>query len=113
MSTSAVNDVNTNKETIPLLNRDKHTPISIQSEPRNDTIQSESHEPGKENGKTASESVAPCAKYGDDNNRSTSPNTKRAKRKLTIACILCLFFLLTEFIGGYIYYHHHYHHPVT
>jgi hypothetical protein len=88
MSTSPEN---INSEKTPLLNSDIHEspPITIRSDSRND--------PG-----TSTEGVAPCAKYGnqEDLAKSTIHNTKRARRKLIIACVICVFFLVGEFVGG-------------
>ena len=95
MSTSPVN---TDDEKTPLLanNDHLHPPqiASIQSSRRNIC------RPGNEIS-TTDTSIGPCAKYGneDDLTNSAIQKSKRAKRKLIIACIICLFFLIGEFVG--------------
>ncbi|CAB3986478.1 zinc transporter 2 [Paramuricea clavata] len=91
MSTSPEN---INSEKTPLLNSDIHEspPITIRSDSRNYP------------GTSTTESVTPCAKYGneEDLTKSTIHNTRRARRKLIIACVICVFFLVGEFVGGYL-----------
>lgn len=49
--------------------------------------------------------LIPCSgKNGHDNMHrgAASHQTERAKRKLIVACIICLFFLIGEFVGGFL-----------
>ena len=50
---------------------------------------------------TTDTSSGPCSKYGNEDGMTTSAihKSKRAKRKLIIACVICLFFLIGEFAG--------------
>ena len=50
---------------------------------------------------TTDTNSGPCSKYGNEDGMTTSAihNSKRAKRKLIIACVICLFFLIGEFAG--------------
>ena len=85
------------KETIPLLKKEKHRNGAIES-----TFPIESSPSINEPGKSPTTNVAPCAKYGneEDFTSSTTRNTQRAKRKLMIACVLCVLFLIAEFVGA-------------
>ena len=85
--------LNINSEKTPLLHNDHQAPrITIQA-------------PLSE--ETSTDGKAPCAKYGHEDFLTTSAahSTQRAKRKLMIACIICLFFLIGEFVGRSTKYH--------
>ena len=95
--------ININDEKAPLLPNNDHLQVPTTTDknhrgsichPRNDTSPTDT-------------SVGPCAKYGheDDLTASAIHNTKRAKRKLIIACCLCLIFLIVEFVGEYCFKH--------
>ncbi len=89
MSTSPIN-INDEKTPLLISNEHHHTPpITVQTPPSN--------EPGT----LTTDGKAPCAKYGNEENLTSSSthNTQRAKRKLIIACILCVLFLVGEFVG--------------
>ena len=83
----------TTKETIPLLKKDKQRAPPIETTIPLETLPI--------NGAGKSTNVAPCAKYGngEDLTSSTAHSAQRAKRKLMIACVLCVFFLIAEFVG--------------
>jgi hypothetical protein len=93
MSTSPENPAENivTKETIPLITKEKNkgTPFTIQTPP------------SKDSGSSTTNTGAPCAKYGNEEDPASSSmkKTQRAKRKLIIACILCVLFLIAELVG--------------
>lgn len=95
--------ISTADEVTPLVNNDNHSHQHGHPH-RNITVQNPRQSVCRvreETSSSATDSMAPCAKYGTEEGLTNSAiqNSKRAKRKLIIACILCLFFLVGEFVG--------------
>lgn len=94
-SLNSGSSVNTSdKETLPLISKDKKQNGQV-------AVQEAQEIPKKDIGSSASESVAPCAQYGNEEGLSSDAQqkTRTARRKLMIACAICLIFLVAEFIG--------------
>ncbi|XP_028405001.1 zinc transporter 2-like [Dendronephthya gigantea] len=94
-------------EKTPLLTSDDHCHQHDHAKEPNISVQNHRESVCRPRNETASstvDNIAPCAKYGneEDLTKSAIQNSKRAKRKLIIACVLCLFFLVGEFVGGYL-----------
>ena len=94
--------VNINGEKLPLIGNGKSKEPKEINSSENGAIEMT---PSPDNGKGTEDTTAPCAKYGNEGNLTQSAlnNTKKARRKLIIASILCLMFLVAEFVGGYMY----------
>jgi hypothetical protein len=82
MSNSDSSRSSISNEKTPLLN----PPVTIQYPQSDDT---------------STDGRGPCGKYGNEDDLTSSAvhNTQRAKRKLMIASIICLIFLVGEFFG--------------
>jgi hypothetical protein len=83
MSNNDSSQSSISNEKTPLLN----PPVTIQYPQSDDT--------------SGTDGRGPCGKYGNEDDLTSSAvhNTQRAKRKLMIASIICLIFLVGEFFG--------------